>query len=1305
MASFPGQKGTGPIAAPPTVPQNLTANASSSSEIDLTWSASTDNGGPGLKFYNIYRNGLVFTSTTNLTYQDTGLNPSTLYTYNVSAVDKNRTESALSSPASATTLAAPSATVQQDQPITLVGSGFGIKSQGPAPRVWDNCTDGTAFGSTSPQWTGTSKFPALAGGIYNVQNQPPYFSPTGWPVGSATRWAGGMTSGCHLYDSSAGVTLQQDSSTVALNYAWQPPNNGTTVTYPFVSVEIYDYQYDGNMFNDPQTDNNTKTYADGDTQAIFGSNEYDYFEPGPITVFPISNITRANPCVVTCPVNISTAPVGVGDIMCMFGAEGMTQINGLSAQVTAVSGGFGAWLITLALDTTSFSAYNNTPLVISAASATNPCTITLSSAATTHPLAGTSRDFIWIKNAAGGSFANLNQTTNSGILAVQNLRGSPGAWLADLYAGQFAGSPINASTWGTYTANSGSLTTGGLSVPFSVRGQTNAANTFIMTRGWSMNPISQMQGPPDAAGHGSGTGYATSSRLNMPSAPTAQGVVQGRWKRRRIEKCWTLSQTVTPGYLRIWDDGVLVLNYVGRTDNPAASSLYRNVSYGSVYHRDRGINNFVHMQNGYVDWDTQSGQCPVVYFTDQPTYAASTIFEPQPYITAWADGQIVISRFNQGTFADGATGYFQVMPGGSTVGTAVPVATQYTINPTSTPVITQSSLPSAVNGSAYSQVISATGGTPPYRFYLASSSTGQGVNATPCNNTWSVTTLSPTSCTLASTPTVNETDDLFIAVLDANSYNGGVHLPIIVGQPLNFQLATGHYVPSVMPPVVVNPRPDTETSSWERCRLAPNGINYRLPITIQGGSWPFQYVITAVNGSSTIPTGMNIGQTFGSGSYGVFNWANPVIGTYQITIQVTTQDYGRTAGSADPTGQVNVTFTLTVADHTDVTKFLYIDATNGLDTNNGAYATPVKTLAGFAALSSSGKQLCFMSGTYAFNSLTTVLDLTNRAKVWYNYTGAGVTIDYTGVWAGTNMYINATGPGVSMNGIVFNGSPPSFTPANDYYHVNSFGNRCNYYECTFQNFNGLNSSQTNFANWGGLAMFANSANHEYVSSVNNTISGFSRLASGGGHVWYSTKYSVIEGTTISGFNTPNNIMHGVITKGHNSFSTIRNVFSASGQTFGTAPVVQAMGPDGGSGDLSSNCETCWSFLQAQAPTNNGAYPSADVYGLGTATSWTGWEYRNTIVSGHYVLSQGVTGCVMTETGNILCDEFGLLNDSNHYTSQPQFIAGLTVIDGGGNVISTFANRATVLNLTTGQLQPAYATAQGITLGTTGWVPL
>jgi hypothetical protein len=182
-------------------------------------------------------------------------------------------------------------------------------------------------------------------------------------------------------------------------------------------------------------------------------------------------------------------------------------------------------------------------------------------------------------------------------------------------------------------------------------------------------------------------------------------------------------------------------------------------------------------------------------------------------------------------------------------------------------------------------------------------------------------------------------------------------------------------------------------------------------------------------------------------------------------------------------------------------------------------------------------------------------------------------------------------------------------------------------------------------------------------------------------------------------------MHGVITKGHNSFSTIRNVFSASGQTFGTAPVVQAMGPDGGSGDLSSNCETCWSFLQAQAPTNNGAYPSADVYGLGTATSWTGWEYRNTIVSGHYVLSQGVTGCVMTETGNILCDEFGLLNDSNHYTSQPQFIAGLTVIDGGGNVISTFANRATVLNLTTGQLQPAYATAQGITLGTTGWVPL
>jgi hypothetical protein len=85
----------------PSVPQNLVATAVSSSQIDLSWDASTDN--VAVTGYNIYRdNLLVDTSPTNA-YSDTGLDPATEYDYEISAFDAASNESARSAPDSATT--------------------------------------------------------------------------------------------------------------------------------------------------------------------------------------------------------------------------------------------------------------------------------------------------------------------------------------------------------------------------------------------------------------------------------------------------------------------------------------------------------------------------------------------------------------------------------------------------------------------------------------------------------------------------------------------------------------------------------------------------------------------------------------------------------------------------------------------------------------------------------------------------------------------------------------------------------------------------------------------------------------------------------------------------------------------------------------------------------------------------------------------------------------------------------------------------------------------------------------------------
>ena len=92
-----------PDTTPPSIPTNLVATAVSSSQINITWTASTDN--VAVTGYKIFRRGTqVATSATN-SFSDIGggLNPSTSYSYTVSAFDAAGWNSGLSTSASATT--------------------------------------------------------------------------------------------------------------------------------------------------------------------------------------------------------------------------------------------------------------------------------------------------------------------------------------------------------------------------------------------------------------------------------------------------------------------------------------------------------------------------------------------------------------------------------------------------------------------------------------------------------------------------------------------------------------------------------------------------------------------------------------------------------------------------------------------------------------------------------------------------------------------------------------------------------------------------------------------------------------------------------------------------------------------------------------------------------------------------------------------------------------------------------------------------------------------------------------------------
>jgi hypothetical protein len=87
----------------PTIPGNLNASTTSGTQINLSWSASSDN--TGVRGYGIYRDGVLVNTVdqNTLSYSDLNLIPSTNYSYRVDAFDGSGNHSALSTSKSVTT--------------------------------------------------------------------------------------------------------------------------------------------------------------------------------------------------------------------------------------------------------------------------------------------------------------------------------------------------------------------------------------------------------------------------------------------------------------------------------------------------------------------------------------------------------------------------------------------------------------------------------------------------------------------------------------------------------------------------------------------------------------------------------------------------------------------------------------------------------------------------------------------------------------------------------------------------------------------------------------------------------------------------------------------------------------------------------------------------------------------------------------------------------------------------------------------------------------------------------------------------
>ncbi len=119
---------------PPSAPTNLTASNITTSSVDLSWSAATDN--VGVAGYNIYVDGSFVGNTTALTYTVSGLSASTTYNMSVTAYDAAGNESTAAT--ISVTTATPPDTTPPSAPTNLTASNVTASS---VDLSWSAATD------------------------------------------------------------------------------------------------------------------------------------------------------------------------------------------------------------------------------------------------------------------------------------------------------------------------------------------------------------------------------------------------------------------------------------------------------------------------------------------------------------------------------------------------------------------------------------------------------------------------------------------------------------------------------------------------------------------------------------------------------------------------------------------------------------------------------------------------------------------------------------------------------------------------------------------------------------------------------------------------------------------------------------------------------------------------------------------------------------------------------------------------------------------------------------------------------------
>jgi hypothetical protein len=446
-----------------------------------------------------------------------------------------------------------------------------------------------------------------------------------------------------------------------------------------------------------------------------------------------------------------------------------------------------------------------------------------------------------------------------------------------------------------------------------------------------------------------------------------------------------------------------------------------------------------------------------------------------------------------------------------------------------------------------------------------------------------------------------------------------------------WQLPPGHFEPAKLPLEIIAPASDIGEQS--RYSKAYPGLEYRVPVVVLGGAWPFRYEL--VEG----PSGMSIGETHGTSSYGILSWPSPSAGSVDVSVKVTDQ-----AGATS-----TVEWTIEVTED----GFLFLDAVNGSDANPGTLSAPKKSVVGWYGTdkyddSHAGEHVYYRAGTYRTDEapiedgVRIALQGALKPVVHLAYPGEQVVLDVrnahvTFYGGNSDVYFQGLTIAHAFDANAFKGLA-----------IESNTDRVVIFENVFEKATNLAPIGSN-----GTVIFAGNAGSfgEHWAIVHND---FQDLSNGGAVEIYSVRDSVFEGNTLS-----HNAGGGLYLKNSGVRWSVRNnVGHEDNSNFLLrSDAYNGLGSE-------HDVEVCWNNYTSSGTGWELGYEAQD-YG-------THWMYRNTWQVGHHRILNATAGQVFVTRDVVQHDgqhEDGIELDSTSLvpTVEDQLGGTSGLVDSAGNL--------------------------------------